>query len=97
MNDAFQKKVSAASVAGWWTILIAAGFLMIQWVVYLFITSARPAWFLSLLGTDIGWPAFQNLWFWIAAIFKLCVWLLILIVVWLTLWARQLRMQADRS
>jgi hypothetical protein len=27
MNDAFEKKVKAAAVAGWWVVLIAIGFL----------------------------------------------------------------------
>lgn len=27
MNDTFEKKVRAAAVAGWWVILVAAGFL----------------------------------------------------------------------
>lgn len=30
------------------------------------------------------------------AILKFSVWLMVLVVIWLTLWARQLRKQADR-
>jgi hypothetical protein len=32
MNDSFEKKVRAAAVAGWWVILIAAGFLTLVWL-----------------------------------------------------------------
>ncbi len=39
----------------------------------------------------------QIVWFWIAAIFKLCLWLLALVVICLTLWAaRQMRKRAAR-
>lgn len=91
MNDVFRERVRAAAMAGWWTLLIAVIFLVLQWFAYLAIMSSRPAWLLSLWGPDITWPFFQNLWFWIVGIFKLCLWLLALIVIWLALWARQLR------
>ena len=91
MHDAFENKVRAAAGAGWWTLLIALGFLVFQWGFYLFAMSARPAWLLSLWGPDIGWPFVQTVWFWGTAIFKLCLWLATLVVLWLTLWARQLR------
>ena len=32
MNDAFEKKVRAAAVAGWWTLLIAVLFVTLQWL-----------------------------------------------------------------
>jgi hypothetical protein len=96
MNDPFEKKVRAAAVAGWWVILVAAGFLTLQWLVYLAIMSIQPAWLLALWGQGVDWPFVQNLWLWIMAIFKMCVWLLILVVLWLTLWARQLR-KVDRQ
>ena len=39
MNEAFEKKVRAAAVAGWWVVLIAVGFLTLQWLIYLAILS----------------------------------------------------------
>jgi hypothetical protein len=93
MNNTFEQRVRAAAAAGWWTLLIAAAFLVLQWLAYLTFTSARPGWVLSLLGPEVSWSFVQNLWFWMAAVFKLCVWLLALVVIWLTLWSRQLRSQ----
>jgi hypothetical protein len=55
MNDTFENRVRAAAMAWWWTLLIGAGFLAIQWVIYLLIMSARPAWLLSLWGPDVSW------------------------------------------
>ena len=50
MNDVFQQRVRAAAVAGWWTLLIAIGFLTLVWIVFLVLVSARPAWLQRYLG-----------------------------------------------
>ena len=96
MNDAFQQRVRAAAVAGWWTVLIAIGFLALVWIVFLVLLSARPPWFESLLGPGVSWEYVQNVGFWIVSVFKMCIWLLALVVVWLTLWARQLGKRSAR-
>jgi len=94
MNEVFGNRVQAAAIAGWWTLLISAGFLVLQWIVYLLFMSTRPTWLLSLWGNGIGWDTVQIVWFWGTALLKLCLWLLALVVVWLTLWARQMRKRA---
>jgi hypothetical protein len=93
MND-FEKKVRAVAVAGWWTILFAILLVTLRWIIYFAVMSARPAWFLSMLGPGIDWPFVQQVWFWAIVFLKFALWLVILIVVWLSLWARQLRKQA---
>ena len=50
MNNTFEEKVRAAAVAGWWTILIAVAFIVLQWLVYLTVIHTRPSWFLSMWG-----------------------------------------------
>jgi hypothetical protein len=91
MNGVFEKRVKAAAVAVWWTLLIDVGFILIQWIMYLLVMSARPAWALSLWGPGTTWSFVQTVWFWGIVIMKFCVWLLALVALWLTLWARQLR------
>ncbi len=91
MNDVFGKRVRAAAVAGWWTVLIAVGFITLQWIIYLAVMATRPAWLLSMWGPGTDWPFVQQVWFWAIAILKFSVWLLALVVIWLTLWATQLR------
>jgi len=99
MNDPFEKKVRAAAIAGWWVILIAYVLLTVTWVVYLAIVSARPAWLLAMWGqgdvADQGrsWEFVQTVSLWFMGIFKLVIWVLLMVVLWLTLWARQLRKQ----
>src|SRR5512141_2431536 len=94
MNDVFEKRVRAAAIAGWWTLLIAVGFIILQWIIYLVVMSARPAWLLSMWGPSVDWAFVQNVWFWAIAILKFVVWLMALVAIWLTLWARQLRKAA---
>jgi len=97
MNDQFEKKVRAAAVAGWWVVLIACALLLITWIAYIVIMSARPAWVITMWGQgDVSWAFMQTVSLWFMGIFKLCIWLMILAVLWLTLWARQLRKQAGK-
>jgi hypothetical protein len=91
MDQTFENRLRAAARAGWWTLLIAVAFFVFQWIAYLWFASSRPAWPLALWGNGMNWETVQNVWFWGAAVFKLCLWFLALIVIWLTLWARQLR------
>jgi len=91
MNDVFAKRVKAAAIAAWWTVLIALGFILLQWLAYLAATSARPAWLLSLWGPNISWDLVQNVWFWGVAFLKIWMFLMASVAIWLTLWARQLR------
>jgi hypothetical protein len=95
MNDSFEKRVRAAAVAGWWTLLAAVVFITIQWIAYLFIMNSKPEWLLDLWGPNTDWSFVQSVWFWMTAIFKLCVWIMALVVLWLTLWARRLRKNAS--
>lgn len=91
MNDTFAKHVRAAAVALWWVVLIAIAFIVLQWVAYLAVMNARPAWILSMWGPNFDWDSVQMVWFWAVAVLKFIVWLLALVALWLTLWARQLR------
>jgi hypothetical protein len=91
MNNTFENKVRAAAAAGWWVILIGFALLTLTWVVYRALVSARPAWALAMWGQDVSWDHMQVVSLWFLGVFKLFLWFLILVVLWLTLWARQLR------
>ena len=91
MNDDFVRKVRLAAVAGWWTLLIAAVFLSLQWIAYLVIMDCRPEWVLRFWGGHaVSWPLVQTMWLWLVGIFKMIIWVAAMIVIWLTLWARAL-------
>jgi hypothetical protein len=92
MNDDFERKVRGAGIAGWWTVLVAAAGLLLQWVAYLFVMSTRPAFALAVWGAGTDWPEVQHLWLLGTVVLKILVFVLALLCVWLTLWARELRM-----
>jgi hypothetical protein len=90
MNDSFRQRVRAAAIAAWWTVLIAVCYLTLVWILFVAMMSARPLWYQSLLGPGVTWEYVQNIGFWAVAIFKMCIWLMAVVAMWLTLWARQL-------
>jgi hypothetical protein len=90
MTDEFERKVRSAAAAGWWTVLASAAALSLQWVAYLFVMSSRPALVLSLWGTT-SWPEVQHLWLLATVFLKVFVFVLAILCLWLTLWARELR------
>jgi hypothetical protein len=91
MNDSFGSKVRSAGVAGWWTLLVAAAVLVLQWFAYLFIMSVRPSWVIWLWGPGVTWEYVQHVWFLGTAVLKLSLLGLAIPCLWLTLWARGLR------
>lgn len=91
MKDDFERKVRGAGVAGWWTLLVAAAVLLLQWVAYLIIMSSRPAWVMSLWGPGLTREYVQNVWWLATVLLKAFLAILAIPCLWLTLWARQLR------
>jgi glucan phosphoethanolaminetransferase (alkaline phosphatase superfamily) len=91
MEDIFELRVRTAAKAAWLTTLIGGVVLVLQWILYLVFISSHPAWLLWLWGPDMRGSFVQNVWFWGTAVFKLFLWVLALIALWLTLWGQQLR------
>ena len=91
MNEDFERRVRCAGVAGWWTLLVTAIVLLLQWILYLLITTSQPAWFLSLWGSGFSWQYIQNVWLLAIVFFKALLLVIAMLSLWLTLWARQLR------
>ena len=90
MDEIYTKKVRAAAVAGWWTLLIAFCILLIQWLAYLLIMTKQPRGIVCLWGEGVTWPEIRAIWLWAMVAYKLGVAMMIFVVIWLTLWARQL-------
>ena len=98
MDKRLPKRVGAAAAAGWWTILIAVVWLLIGWLAFLAIMRARPGWLLYCWGGgDLTWSTVHTIWLWFFGVFKVAVPVAVLIVVWLSLWARQLKRAARQS
>ena len=95
MNNPLQQRVQAAAVAGWWVILIGLLFLTIQWIAYLWVMDTKPEWMPALWGPGITWAVIQSVWFGMVVVFKVIMWVMLLLVLWLTLWARRLKKASD--
>lgn len=96
MNDSFEKKVRSAAVAAWWVVVIGYILLTLTWSVYFLFVTARPAWLLDMWGQELTWEFMQTISLWFLGTFKLFLWFLLMLALWLTLWARQLR-KMDRT
>jgi hypothetical protein len=97
MPDLFTTRVRAAAVAGWWTVLVAIGLNLIQWLAFRHFISSRPAWVLSLLGRGTDWDHVLRLSLAAVVVFKVFIWMLLIFVVWLTLWAWQLKKRTPQG
>ena len=61
MDEIFAKKVRAAEVAGWWTVLIAYCILLIQGFAYLLIIPRQPAGMLCFWDESVIWQEIRNI------------------------------------
>jgi hypothetical protein len=93
VNDDLERKVRTAGVAGWWTVLVGAVVLTIQWLAYLVVMSRRPAWILPLWASS-DWTEIQHVWLVATVALKGVLAFLAMWCLWLTLWARELRKAA---
>jgi hypothetical protein len=93
MDEIFTRKIRAAAIAGWWTLLIAYCILLIQWFAYLLIIPRQPSGMLCLWGEGVTWPEIRTIWLWAMTAYKLGIGMMLFVVIWLTLWARQLKKQ----
>ncbi len=91
MESDFERRVRTAGVAGWWTLLIAALVLAVQWAAYLGVMSWRPSWVRWLWGPGTSWEYLGHVWWVGTATLKFVLVVLAIPCLWLTLWARQLR------
>ncbi len=78
--------VRSAAVAGWWTVLIAAIWITIAWLVWRVVIKSKPAWLMKLWGFDLSWDQVQLAMFYAMAIMKIILFICILICIWLSLW-----------
>jgi hypothetical protein len=90
MYDLFTKRVRAAAIAGWWTVLIVALVGLAQWVLYLYYASSQPVWMARFWGEGVSWEMVLGTWLWMMVALKIITWVLLIAVIWLSLWARRL-------
>ena len=91
-SELLAKRVRAAAVAGWWTILIVAVVMTVQWFGFLALMHCKPAWLLTLWGGgELDWPTVHKIVLYFFSVFKLMLFAAVVATLWLTLWARRLK------
>ncbi len=91
-NSEMAKRVRAAAVAGWWTVIIAVIFMAASWVAFLAILHYKPYWILWLWGGgDMDWSRIQYVMLDFYATAKLMLLAVVVVVIWLSLWAGKLK------
>ena len=96
MDDTFAQRVRTAAVAGWWTTLIAVIWLTVTWLLWLPILSVKPAWILTLWGGGMSWQEVQGIVIRFFAVFKLLLFVFMMVTIWLTIWGRKLKKLAGQ-
>jgi len=95
MNETLQKRVRSAAVAGWWTVLIVAIWMTVAWLALLVILNSKPGWIMWLWGfpdaDSLHWRQMRIIVLQFFAVFKLMLFVFVVVVIWLTLWSRRLK------
>ena len=97
MNDLFTTRVKAAAAAGWWTVLIGIGFNVFLWLAFRHLSDARPQWILGLWGHGIDYDHLLAMFLRAIIVVRVLVWIMLMVTIWLSLWARQLRKRLPRA
>jgi hypothetical protein len=90
MDELFTRKVKAAAIAGWWTVLVAYCILLLQWLAYVAIMTRQPPAMQCLWGAGVAWPEIRTIWLWAMVVFKFILGTMVFVTLWLTFWARRL-------
>ncbi len=90
MNQPFEKNLKAAVGPGWLIFLLAVVLLFGNWFAYMQIMKTKPDWVLDLMGPDASWAEAQRLWMLLMTLWRVWCGILLLVMLWLTLWSRKL-------
>ena len=95
MTRTFTQRVRSAAHAGWWTIVIAAVWLTLAWFAYLAMQHYRPEWIRTLWGSGTTWEQIHWIMLIFTAVFKIILFTLVMVAIWLTIWGRKLDKLCD--
>lgn len=86
--------VRSAALAGWKTVALSWTMLILNWACYWLVMEKRPTWFAALWGPGVDWAIIQEIWLRAMIYLKIGAWLQVLLVIWVSFWARGLRLLA---
>ena len=97
MQSTFEQRLSSAVRAGWWTLLIALGVVLLQWIGTAMFISRQPAWFLRLWGPDMTWARIESMTMQFLLLFRLFVGAFATLLVWASLWSVMLKRRVSET
>lgn len=90
MNDLLYNKLRAAAGAAWWTLLVGFGILLLVSAWFILALHIRPDW-APPVWAGVSWDTVEGVGLTIIATFKLLLWMILLVAVFLSVWARRLK------
>jgi hypothetical protein len=90
MHQPFEKNLKAAVGPGWLIFLLAVVLLLGHMFAYVQTMKTKPDWVLDLMGPDASWAQVQILWLQFMNFWRMWCGILLLVMLWLTLWSRKL-------
>jgi hypothetical protein len=91
MQSTFEQKLSSAVRAGWWTLLIAVGMVLIQWIGTAAFISRHPGWFLRFWAPHMTWPQIERITMQFLLSFRVFVGIFATILIWASVWSLVLK------
>ncbi|MBL7134631.1 MAG: hypothetical protein ISS78_11080 [Phycisphaerae bacterium] len=90
--EPFQRRLETAVWAGWCTVLIWFCVMTFSWVIWQVFLHVHPEWVRCLWGGGaLRWAAMQKLVLLFFGMFKMMLWVFLMVVVFLALWLRRLK------
>ncbi len=90
MENLLHKRVRAAAIAGWWTLLVAVGLHLVLLSAVMLTLHCRPGWIPAMMG-GVPWETVQLMALGMIALYRVLVWTMFLVVIWLTIWSAKLK------
>ncbi len=90
MSGPLYKRVRAAAVAAWWTVLIGAVLVAFQWFGFVHIVRVKPHWLQDMAG-GMDWANIEAFGLTMIVIVRLLIFVLLLVTIWLSIWANRLK------
>jgi len=94
MSEPLEKRIRAAAGATWMLLLILVIWMTVTYVLWLGLVYTRMEWVRTLWGGDVTWSEMQWVTLWFFGAFKLGLFAVLAVAIWLTLFARRLRKAA---
>src|SRR5262245_57581049 len=97
MQSQFEPRLSSAVRAGWWTLLIALGIILVQWIGSAVFIAGQPTWFRRFWAPDMTWAQIEHMTLQFLLLFRVFVGIFATVLVWASVWSLLLKRRAGAA